>query len=275
MYISPFSPIYFSGPDCKVGSMKDYVHTFSTSDHILIEIFHPIAETIPTLWLLDAVSGESISSLGWNIIRLNVSDGMSFYELRELKEGYYVLKFGEYKSNLIHITEDSEVLNDTVLIQYATLDNRSRKDILSWINGKCYYHDFRVFGGFLDSDWIFHVENEQFMTENNDVVELCAFDYTEKTLTVGPSSGLPFWIGEMLNRIFSCSLTFIDGKRYSRPQGSPLSHEYVNDDGKGFVFRQLLRESNFLNAEFEYMIRLSLRRNPLGFRRSNNSLRRI
>ncbi len=193
MRISPFSPIYFFNGAID-DAIRGYMHIYSPTDRILIEVFHLLGEEIGELILHDADKGDIVSDLTWNTVGINASDRLSFYELRDLLPGCYILTFGKFRSLPIYITSEPNILNRTVLIQYAMRDNRCRKDIISWIGGNCRYHDFRISGGFKDNDWKFLVENEQFLSDEQDIVEIDALEYTEKLLTIGSSSGVPIWV---------------------------------------------------------------------------------
>lgn len=275
MRISHFTPVYFSMNDIDYNAIQNGTHIFSTTDHILLETFHLLNEPMPALLLINAETGVEISTLTWNSIGINATERLSFYELRDLLPGYYKIMFGDCISNLIYVTDNNAELDNTVRIQYAMKDNKCRRDFMSWINGRCVYADFRIHGGFLDSDWSFYVENEQFVTASQDIVELYALDYTEKVLTIGLSAGTSAWNGEMVNRILSCDYVFIDGIRYSRSGNSTPVIKDSDINGTRFVYTQNLREAHFLNAESERANRLYLRRTPSKFRRTNNHLRKL
>lgn len=276
MRFSPFNPIYFENYGTSNDAMKDYTHVLSSSDHILIEVFHKNSEILPALSLINADTDTIIMSLSWSTIRFNETDCVSFYELKGLEVGCYLLRFGENNSNLIRVTNDDDQLSGTILMQYAMLNNYSRKDVYTRVRGQIRYFDFRVPGGFKDEGWSFSVETDQFLTPESDIVEICAYEATDKALTVGHSVGVPKWIGEMLNRISACNLIFIDGERYSITENSNVEQIGSNSQGDKFVYSITLRKARLLNADFEHQIRTGLRRTPTNYRKSdNNNLRGI
>ena len=217
MILSPFNPIIFLD-GTKYGAEEDYIHTFAASDHILIEIIHSANEELPELSLYDVQSKLNFT-LSLNTISINDYDFLSFYELSGLDEGVYYLKFGDLTSLPIQILP-LELLNNTVLIQYASDTNCCRKDIVSLITRGIRYFELRFIGGFKDEGWQFGVENEQFITPDADIIELFACDYTDKTLTIGSSAGVPTWLAELVNRILVSPLVFVDGIRYIRSNDS-------------------------------------------------------
>ena len=271
MKISPFTPITFHEPGSRVPAEHGYV--MSSADHILMEVFHDTGEKPWSLRLTDC-DGNILASLGWNTVPINASVCMSMYELRDLIPGTYVVSFGPLVSQPLMVTDDVSVLDGTVLIQCAQRDNRSRRDMYSWVHGDCHYFDFRIPGGFRDDGWTFRVDNEQFVTPMSDIVELSAIDVTEKTLTVGHSCGVPVWMVDKINMMLSCDLLFIDGVRYSRV-GSSVPEKVDSDvRGERFVFSQRLQEARFTNVAYENKIRCNLRRTPDALRGTGGALRK-
>lgn len=274
MRISPFTPLYFYRPGTGDGIMSDWVLDYSASDRILVQVFHAPAENIGRLTLRDECSGESFP-LTWGTVSVNDDLKMSFYEITDLVVGIYTVSLGELVSNPFQILSDERGLENTVLVQCSQLDNKGRIDMMPVINGVRRFFDFRIAGGFYDKDWSFKVENEFFMTEKSDLVETYSFDITEKSLTIGSSAGVPVWVGDMLNRMFSCDTVYVDGTRYSRPDGALMEMLDANVDRDCFVFSQLLRESHYRKADVEFSERVCLRRASSYFRRTVNHFRKI
>lgn len=254
--------------------MSDWVLDYSASDRILVQVFHGVAESIGRLTLRDECSGECFP-LTWGTISVNDNLKMSFYEVTGLVAGIYTLSLGEMVSNPFQILSGESGLEDTVLVQCSQLDNKGRTDMMPVINGVRRFFDFRMVGGFYDKDWSFKVENDFFVTGRSDLVETYSLDITEKSLTIGSSAGVPVWVGDMLNRMFSCDTVYIDGVRYSRPDGALMERMDANVSKDCFVFSQLLRESHYREADIEFSERVCLRRASSYFRRTVNNFRKI
>ena len=267
--ISPFTPISFSDMHYPDGFMQ----TFHVGDHIVIEVFHDSMELPGRLFLNDVSGSLPDMPLSWNTVKINNS--VSFYRLRDIEPGVYRILMDGTASNCFRISDCPDILNDTVLLQYAMNSNKRRTDVMSWINGECYYFDMRIPGGFKDAGWTFAVENEQFLNDDMDIVELSAVDYTEKNLTVGSPCGVPMWIAEKLNHILSCDYLFVDGLRYSVPESSNIEIADGNIDKTRFVLTQTLREAQFMNVAYENKIRMNLRRVNNNIRRYDKYLRKI
>lgn len=276
MKFSPFNPIYFQKKDApKDGAMTDYAHIFSPDDHIFFEVFHKSSVTIGPLKLLDATNGNLIVELLWNTYPINDSNSVSFYDLRGIDPGCYVLDFGEWISNTISVTENPEVLDDTVLIQYSTASNTMRTDVYPDIKSRLRYFEIRLGACFKDKDWSFAVENNQFVTDKSDATEITAIESTDKILTVGRSDGVPMWVGEKLNHILACKLIFIDGERYSYSGGNSVEISPVGTTDDRFVFSIQLRKARFVNAHYEKNITSLFRKIPSRLRSVNSNLRKI
>ena len=158
------------------------------------------------------------------------------------------------------MTDDASLLERTTLIQYRYKDNKQRDDVVSLIDHVIYFFDFRVPGGFKDGGWQFGVSNEQFTTQREDVVELFANEYTMKTFTMGNALGVPVWFAEHLNRLLTCSYVYFNGDRYTRSDTETPQVQSLVDGLDSFVFTQLLRKAQVLDAKMESVNQTVLRR---------------
>lgn len=240
MILSPFTPLSFSHHKHD-GIDSRYVQTFAPTDQILIELVGRIDETVvakvftePDHLLLYQVQGGV-----WDI---NDATRLLFAEV-SLSPGYYSIEISGFgTSNIFRITDDPVILSNTTLIQYSMNNNRHRKDVVFFIDGMQRFFDFRVPGGFKDSNWSFAVEGEQFITDESDIVQLYGLDSTQKKFTLGNSEGCPVWFAELLNRILCCSYVYFDGERYARKDNSVPETTVLLEGINSFVFTQNLQK---------------------------------
>ena len=225
MKLSPFTPLYFAEPNLSDGLASRYTQVFAPTDHIMIQIIAGGSETAPTATLYDACTNEALGTIEWNVWTMNTNKKIFFHVYCGLTDGFYKLTIADKTSEVFRVTSDTGVLSKTTLIQYRFKDNTERLDMVSVIDLMPYFFDFRVPGGFKDSGWEFGVENEQFTTQYQDLVELYAREYISKTFTMGNSIGVPVWYGEMLNRLLTCSYVYFNGDRYVRDSSSTPSLE--------------------------------------------------
>lgn len=266
MKFSPFNPVLFG-----VLPFTDFPNIFSVNDCIMIECFMERGESLPGLSLVKE-NDETVYNLDWNILTMGNQD-MAFYMLRDMDPGCYVFNCGNLKSNTIIVTDKNDLLSETVLLQYYQNDNRSRSDIVTRINRNNYFFDFRIPGGFKDCNWEFSVDNEQFETEDSDIVELYSVDSTSKKLTIGTSAGIPLWFGEMVNRALSCDFVYIDGQRFSRDRSS-VPQSIGGNGNDRFVFNVSMQQNSNLNIrdlKDELFNQIILRRTPSNLRRMSSA----
>jgi hypothetical protein len=260
MRISPFTPIFFAPSGCTNGIGSRYVQTFAPTDRILIEIIASVGDTAPAATINDAVADSAIDSITWNSWTINTSDLLFFTEINGLSDGYYTITIAGVTSELFRISSDESVLSYTTLVQYAMKDNKQRTDVVSIIDNMKYFFDFRVPGGFKDGGWSWGVSNEQFSTQDQDIIELYSRDYTNKTFTLGGSIGVPVWFADLFNRLLTCSYVYLDGTRYSRNEQEVPSVNEIIEGLNSFVFTQVLRKAQIINVSIEETNQLAIRR---------------
>ena len=260
MKISPFTPLHFGNEPESDGLPSRYVQLFASTDQIMVQVLASGDETLSDAALKDAHGSDVIGTIGWNEWEMNEDKSCFFLTLQGLSPGHYILNVGGIDSDEFIITDDTQLLARTTLIQYRFKDNRQRDDVVSVIHYVPFFFDWRVPGGFKDSGWQFGVSNEQFVTQREDVVELFAMDYVTKAFTMGGPEGVPVWYGELLNRLLTCSYVYFDGVRYTRNESETPSMSTLVDGLDSFVFTQSLRRAVTLDPEIEELNHTVLRR---------------
>ncbi len=273
MIVSPFTPLFFidhktDGIDC------GYVQTFAVTDRILLELIGSSGDDV-SAQVIEERSGTPLCQIVFNEWAVNEDTVLKFASI-SLSPGLYSVEIsGIGKSEPFMVTDDGMTLADTVLIQYSMKNNRQRNDAVFFIDGMQYFFDFRVHGGFKDSNWSFGVENEQFVTPNSDISQLFGLESTQKKFTLGCSSGVPVWFGEMLNRILVCSHVYFDGVKYTRKDAAVPEMNVALEGVNSFVFTQSLQQSVNLDPIIEQRNHLIMRRvGSAGYRRSYDGINR-
>ena len=268
MKLSPFTPLYFAESNVSDGLHSRYTQVWAPTDQIMIQVIAETSESAPTATLYDASTNEALGTIEWNVWTINTDKKMFFHVYCGLSDGFYYLTIADKTSEVFRVTSDEGILAKTTLLQYSNKDNKQRDDVLFIIDGVHYFFDFRVPGGFKDSGWEFGVDNEQFTTQYQDVVELYASDYITKTFTMGNSIGVPVWFGAMLNRLLTCQFVYVNAVRYVRESSNTPSMETLIDGLDSFVFTQTLRKTVRIDADYED-------ENQVAIRRVNNTNDRI
>ena len=162
MYIvSPFTPLFFSPSSDVSGCKSHYTQVFAPTDQILIEVIVR-AESRAITGKIISVCDNSEMDIEWNVWSMNDSDKLYYYVITGLEDGYYMVNVNDSNSEPFRITSDESVLKNTTLIQYSSKDNKDRQDVIFFVSEQQMFFDWRVHGGFKDSNWSFGVDNEQF-----------------------------------------------------------------------------------------------------------------
>lgn len=258
MTISPFTPLFFIDRRAD-GIDSDYRQIFAPTDVITLELLCSPEES-PLAYVWDEHTGEVFKEL--TFIAWNRNNKVCVNLCRfSLPIGCYTVEIeGKGKCEMFEITDDAEKLAETVLIQYTMKDNRQRIDALFNLEGEKIFFDFRVNGGFKDSDWGFSVDSDQYSNEYSDIVQLYGLETTQKGFTMGASEGVPIWYGEFLNRILVCSYVYIDGVQYVRKESNTPEITQVFEGLNSFVFRQTLQKAVNIDIDVDTDNRIYLRR---------------
>lgn len=259
MIISPFTPLFFSPSTDKFGAKSKYVQLFARTDRIFVELILTAKEQEPIVYINNLLSNIStpVSLSSW---KMNDDKILYFYNISLLPCGYYTVTVNGNTSEIFKVTDDECELSETSLIQYSMKDNKQRLDAVWWIDGMQYFFDFRVPGGFKDNGWTFGVDNEQFVTSDEDIVELFSHEYTTVLFTLGNGMGCPVWFAELLNRVLCCNYVYFDGVRYTRKESNVPELNQQIEGLKSFVFNQMLQRVRTINPVLEWNNQMSIRR---------------
>lgn len=259
MTISPFNPIHFPGGNVSDGLPSRTTQVFADTDRIMIQVCLETGEEEPDGCVWGVVADASVADIEWQSWAMT-GKTILFTVLSGMTPGLYTVRIDGAESDPFRVTADESVLAKTTLIQYRMKDNKQRDDMVSVIDGIPYFFDFRVPGGFKDSGLQFGVENEQFATQRQDLIELYAYDYVSKTFTMGGPLGVPVWYGETLNRLLTCSYVYFNGERYVRSDSETPGMSVLVDGLDSFVFTQLLRRALIRDAAMEDVNQTAIRR---------------
>lgn len=244
MIISPFTPLFF-GMHRSYGSECPFVQFFSTEDCIRIQVIRTSDEdALPCQVMREGVPMTQFAFP--DSIQIGNSVYVDVYTLTLSMDGFYIVTIGDETCEPFEVTSDYTKLLQSVLIEYSPVDNTIRQDVVPIIDGERQYFSFRIPGGFKPSGYDFSIDNEQFVAQNADIIELYSMESIQETLTVGWSRGVPIWFGQLLNRLLTCRYVYIDGRRYARYQSSVPEKTQTIDGVNSFVFTQKLQRINHL-----------------------------
>ena len=263
MTISPFTPLRFDDGTKSDGLPSRYIQVFAPTDRIMLQVFTKTGtnEAAPVGKLYDAHTDELIDTISWGLWLVSENTKILYFAvLSGLSVGHYYITINDIACDEFRVTDDPRVFDKTTLIQYSFKDNKQRDDVIAVLNNVHYFFDWRVPGGFKDSGLQFGVDNEQFATQRQDLVELYAMDYYTKTFTLGGSVGVPVWYGTLLNRVLTCPYVYFDGVRVMRNESEVPSLNTIVEGLDSFVFTQVLRPSALADSTIEEANQVCIRR---------------
>ncbi len=261
--ISPFTPLRFDDGTKSDGNKSRYVQVFAPTDRIMLQVFTGVGagESVPVGKIYDAHTDELIDTISFGHWLVNENTKQLYFAvITGQSVGHYYITINDIPCDEYRVTDDPLVLQNTTLIQYSFKDNKQRDDVIAILDNVHYFFDWRVPGGFKDSGWGFGVDNEQFTSQRQQLVELYAREYTTKTFTLGGSVGVPVWYGDLLNRLLTCNYVYFNGVRYVRNESEVPSLNTLLDGLDSFVFTQVLRQSALTDSSIEDANQLCIRR---------------
>lgn len=155
------------------------------------------------------------------------------------------------KNAYFKVLDESELI-DTILFSYTSDNNEFDANFVNNDLTRNAFQ-FRIEGGFLSNSYEENVENEEFRTYRNEEVQLSALPFTIKTLTIGNNTGVPFWVAEKINYIFSLSDVMVNNTYHVRSGNSTPEQTELQPKNPLFIYKIDVEES-IINYSFGYDI---------------------
>lgn len=234
--IGDVCPIFFDVLKYEHANKGSFRQCFDVSDGILIQVFCNNDET-PSVILKDKINSTR-ADVGLKTYKVNDHIDM-YYTYLYPSEGVYSLIIEGKES------EDFEVCENAcgMLIEYTNKDNNSVFDNIFWNENNQFTFRFRIVGGFKPSGVSLEVDNEQFINQRQEIVELYSIPYITNTLYIGDVNGVPYYIAEHINKIFCLSDVRIDGQLYVREGNSKPEKTETLGRKELFLYSMNLRPS--------------------------------
>lgn len=233
--IGDVCPLFFKPLKYKYSNAGCFRQVFSLSDNILLQIFCDNGE-IPLAFLNDKI-GNISSSIALLTYDVNESVKM-YYASLSPSEGIYTVTIGDNECEEFCVCEN---IGDSILIEYSHKDNNSAFDNIFWIDDVQQMFQFRIIGGFKPDGVDLKVENEQFVNQKQEIIEMYSLPYKTFDFVFGTSRGVPYYIAEFINKLLCLSHVNIDGNLYVR-EGDSVP-EKLDTIGKKqmFIYKVTLR----------------------------------
>lgn len=234
--IADICPISFN--PLKHGFGKgSYIQRFYTSDRILIQVLTNSGESI--IGYLNDLSDSTREKLTFKTHSINSTDTLHYVEL-SLADGCYTITIQDIESEPFEFTSDDGILDETSLFRCSHHDNNSSFDNIWWIGNVQQFIEFRIEAGFKPSGISEKVDNEHFRDQFQSLTHLYAVPYQTLALSIGNASGVPYWVGTLINRMLCVSHFEINEVRYVRSESNVPEQTQVDEWTDLFWFSQLL-----------------------------------
>ncbi|RGM23957.1 hypothetical protein DXC20_16870 [Bacteroides sp. OM08-17BH] len=220
----------------------DYIQRFHTSDRIHIQVFANASEEV-SVNLNNLADGTS-TPVTLSTYSQNDNVQMYYAILRELKDSVYTISVNGMLSEPFMVCSSDTLLDETLLVRYSHKSNNSPFDNIFWIDDAQQVFNFRMEAGFKPNGYSPQVSNEQYRNQMQEIEELYSIPYDIYNLTIGNSSGVPYWYAKLINRILCLSLVEIDGTKYVRSESSVPEMTQVIEDSQLFQISVSLELQN-------------------------------
>lgn len=235
-------PLFFSPIKNKFGLEMDYIQRFHTSDKIHIQVFANASEEV-SVNLNNLADGTS-TPVTLSTYSQNDNVQMYYAILRELKDSVYTISVNGMLSEPFMVCSSDTLLDETLLVKYSHKSNNSPFDNIFWIDDAQQVFNFRMEAGFKPNGYSPQVSNEQYRNQMQEIEELYSIPYDIYNLTIGNSSGVPYWYAKLINRILCLSLVEINGTKYVRSESSVPEMTQVIEDSQLFQISVSLELQN-------------------------------
>lgn len=232
--IGDVCPLFFDTLKYEFANKSAFRQCFDVSDGILLQIFGSRGEDFSCL-LNDKINGTKEEI---DFKEYEVNDGVvMYYTYIYPGEGVYSVSVEGKES------EEFEVCSNSgwSLIEYTHKDNNSVFDNIFWNGTSQFTFKMRMPGGFKPSGVNLEVDNEQFVNQKQEIVELYSIPYTTRTLYLGDSNGVPYYMAEHLNKVLCLSDVKINGEWFVREGNSKPEKTETIGRKEMFMWSVLLR----------------------------------
>lgn len=254
--VSDISPLLFGIKKTGFELPMQYVQKFSLTDGpILIQ---SVMEPSVTLRMVvyDLV-GDAEYVVNPITTEINEHNTLSEFTI-SIRPGFYQAIISGNRESIISIPfaicENDSSLEDTMVIDYTNRDNITSFGAVFTVNNQKRTFRLRVEGGFKSDGRTLAVDNEQFRTQRQEIIELYSVPYETHTLTIGDNEGVPFEMARLINNIFCLSDVKINGDAYVRSESSVPEQQQIFERYQQYNYTMTLERAKNIsyNGYTEY-----------------------
>lgn len=255
--VSSICPLFFRDYASQIETAVEYIQKFAVDDPAIIvqSIDHP--DVILSISIINLKTGVSTIIPAQSYI-INPNNTLYEFTIHNLPEGLYLARIVKGDESLdslpFSICSNEEYLKNTALISYTQENNHSGFGAIFNFDGVKRTFYVRIEGGFKSSGVKFNVENEQFRTQRQEIVELYAVPYVVQEFTIGNNTGVPVCVAELINNALCLSEFKINNILYRRSGESTPQLQVIREGFPQYNFTiELERSENIIyNGYMEY-----------------------
>ena len=199
----------------------------------------PLYTTTGWSYMHFAMTAPSLTGCYYGLITLTMTDSSTQVYISEpirlaaSHEGTIAIDYGHDENDFDMVFQVGAIgLSDT--------------DALSYVSSDAIIYRLRIEGGLWTKDKGVGSDDVTYINETHDNVLLNAVPYNIYTYSFGTAQGLPYYILDLINRIFSCANTRIEGVMYTKNEGATLEVAGVDR------YSLLTGKLKLLNKENDY-----------------------
>lgn len=244
--VSKISPLLFDVRYDDIEMDREYVQKFWRQDNVIIQcVVFPSSNVQMTIQDLTTGGAKDVPSVSHEINEFNklveftLPYGDSVYSAI-LSDGIIKSTSGPFR-----FCED---FRGMARIVYTNSNNITSFGAVFNINGVKREFAIVLEAGFKSDGRTLNVDNEQFRTQGQEIVELYAVPYETEKLTIGNNEGVPFEMARLINNIFCLSDVRINYTRYVRSESSVPEQQVI---AEGYpLFNYTLNVENAENVSY-------------------------
>lgn len=210
-----------------------YLQKFKSTDSVRVQFWGTITDdtgSAPTIvaTLVD-VNGVTVQTVTvYSAMTGITADDLIFYRFKYDLSGfddgtilYSVLSFTDADGERVRVSEPfivDDTISNTVLLTYS--NSRNAYDVNFGATDAIFY--LRVEGGFWSEGFTPASKDVAYFNQSHDPQILTSIPFQVKRLTFGDGGGIPNWMADKINRVFSCDTVLVDDVAMVKNEGAKL-----------------------------------------------------
>ncbi|MDR0680861.1 MAG: hypothetical protein LBG15_03260 [Dysgonamonadaceae bacterium] len=164
--------------------------------------------------------------------------------------GFYEFFIKKDEENTIRSffeVKERDKLEGIVSLRYTNRKNDFDTIFVSG-NGEQKYFNFYIEGGIYPGEKSQRIENSIFRDQSFSLHQMSAIPYEVSVLTIGDAKGVPQWVGNKINHIFSLSDVKVNDEQMVRSESSVPEMSSISDKYPLYIFKISIEQSDHIDS---------------------------